>query len=125
MTDLQKETSTQTTVSSPKTKATTYQTVEYLTYFFFGALEILLAFRLIFKLAGASLSSSFIGFIYALTEIFVSPFVGIFRRVIAPGAETKSILEPETIVAILIYAVIALGIIKLIRIFSGEKQTTI
>lgn len=105
-----------------KRVATNSQTVEYLIYFLFGALEILLAFRLILKLTGASISSAFVGLIYGLTGIFILPFEGIFRRGYTQGIETTSVLEPSTLVAIIVYAVLAWGIVKLIRIFSGEKQ---
>jgi hypothetical protein len=105
-------------------KATSHQTVEYLIYFFFGALEILLAFRLVLKLTGANPLSGFVGFIYGLTGIFVLPFDEIFHKGFAHGAETASVLEPSTIVAVIVYAVLAWGIVKLIRIFSGEKQTS-
>ncbi len=105
-----------------KSIATSSQTVEYLVYFFFGALEILLAFRLVLKLTGASISSAFVGLIYGLTGVFILPFEGIFRRGYAQGVETTSVLEPSTLVAVIVYAVLAWGIVKLIRIFSGEKQ---
>ena len=104
--------------------ATNSQTVEYLIYFFFGALEVLLAFRLIFKLAGASTTSAFIGFIYGITGLFILPFEGIFRRALTQGLETTSVLEPATLVALVVYAFAAWGIVKLVRIFSGEKQET-
>ena len=105
-----------------KSKATSSQTVEYLVYFFFGALEILLAFRLVLKLTGASLSSAFVGLIYGLTGVFILPFEGIFRRGFTQGIETTSVLEPSTLVAIIVYAVLAWGIVKLLRILSGEQQ---
>jgi hypothetical protein len=110
--------------TSVKSTATNSQTVEYLGYFLFGALEILLAFRLVLKLTGASMSSAFVGLIYGLTGIFILPFEGIFRRVYAQGVETTSILEPSTLVAIIVYAVLAWGIVKLIRVLSGEQQTS-
>ena len=103
--------------------ATSSQTVEYLVYFFFGVLEILLVFRLVLKLMGASMSSTFVGLIYGLTGIFTFPFEGIFRRGYTKGLETTSVLEPSTLVAIIVYVLLAWGIVKLIRIFSGEKQT--
>lgn len=103
--------------------ATNTQTAEYLIYFMFGILEILLAFRLILKLTGASLASSFVTSIYGLTKIFISPFEGIFRRGYAQGVETTSILEPSTVVAMVVYAVMVWGIVKLVRILSGEHQT--
>ena len=104
--------------------ATSSQTVEYLIYFFFGVLEILLAFRLILKVMGASTSSGFVGLIYGLTGVFILPFEGIFRRGTAQGLETTSVLEPSTLVALVVYAVLAWGIVKLVRIFSGEKQVS-
>ncbi len=110
------------TITSAKREATGSQTVEYLVYFFFGALEILLAFRLVLKLMGASLSSTFVGLIYGLTGIFILPFEGIFRRGFTQGVETTSVLEPSTLIAVIVYAVLAWGIVKLIRILSGEQQ---
>ncbi|MCR4263312.1 MAG: YggT family protein [Candidatus Roizmanbacteria bacterium] len=107
-----------------KRVATSSQTVEYLIYFFFGFLEILLAFRLVFKFMGASISSIFVNFIYGLTELFILPFEGIFRRGVSQGIETASVLEPSTLVALVVYAILAWGIVKLIQIFSGERQQT-
>ena len=105
-----------------KTAATSSQTIEYLVYFFFGALEILLAFRLIFKLAGASSVGAFVSFIYGLTGLFILPFEGIFRTATSRGLETTSVLEPAALVALVAYAVLAWGIVKLVHIVSGEKQ---
>jgi hypothetical protein len=107
-----------------KRVATRSQTLEYLIYFFFGALEILLTFRLVLKFMGASMASGFVGLVYGLSRIFILPFEGIFRRGVAPGLETSSVLEPSTLVAIIVYALLAWGIVKLVRIFSGERQTS-
>ncbi len=105
-----------------QTAATSSQTVEYLIYFFFGFLEILLAFRLIFKLAGASTSSAFVNFIYGITGLFILPFEGIFTGGTSRGLETTSILEPATLVALVVYPLASWGIVKLVRILSGEQQ---
>ena len=104
--------------------ASNTQTIEYLIYFFFGALEILLVFRLVLKLLGASMASGFVRLVYGLSGIFIMPFEGIFRRGYTQGVETTSVLEPSTIVALIVYMVLAWGIVKLVRISSGEKQTT-
>jgi len=112
----------ETVVSAPKSEATSYQTVEYLLYFFFGVLEILLVFRLVLKLLGASFSNAFVGLIYGLTGIFILPFQGIFHQATTQGVETTAILEPATIVAIIVYAVLAVGVVKLVRILSGKQQ---
>lgn len=103
-------------------RASSFQTVAYLVYFLFGALEILLVFRLLLKLAGANVASAFVAFIYGLTGIFILPFEGIFRRGLNPGIETTSVFEPATLVAIIVYAVVAWGIVKLVHILSGERQ---
>lgn len=111
-------------VNTPiKRQATDQETYEYLVYYVFGALDILLSFRLVLKLAGASTYSGFVRFIYGVSKYFVMPFEGIFKKFVNPGIETVSVVEPSTVVAIVVYAILAVGIVKLIRISSGEKQT--
>ena len=106
-------------------EATSSQTFEYIIYFFFGIIEILLAFRLILKLMGASVSSGFVNAIYSLSGIFTVPFQGIFSQGYTQGLETTSVLEPATIVALIVYVILAWGIVKLIRISTGEKQPAV
>lgn len=105
-----------------KNDATGSQTAGKLIYYFFGVVEILLAFRLILKLMGASAGSGFVSGIYSIAGIFIAPFQGIFQRITTQGAETTSVFEPATLVAIIVYVLIAWGIVKLIQIFSGEKE---
>ncbi len=107
-----------------ETEATNSQTTEYIVYLLLGALEILLTFRLVLKLMGASISSAFVGFIYGLTGLFILPFEGIFRRGFSQGIETTSILEPSTLVAIIVYAVLTWGIVKWIRVLSRKQQNS-
>jgi hypothetical protein len=109
--------------TSTQPEASSFQTAQYLIYFFFGGLDILLVFRLVLKLLGASTSSNFVELIYSVTGTFIAPFEGIFRSGYAPGVETTSVLEPATIVAILVYAIIAWGIVKLVQVLSGKQQT--
>jgi hypothetical protein len=120
----EKEGPKQEVVTETKRIASGSQTVEYIIYFIFGALEILLVFRLVLKLMGASMASGFVGLVYGLTGIFILPFEGIFSRATTRGIETTSVLEPATIVAIIVYAILAFGIVRLVRIFSGEKQVS-
>lgn len=103
-------------------KVTGTQTTGRVVYYIFGILEVLLAFRLIFKLAGASQGSAFVNFVYRITRIFILPFEGIFRRGVAQGVETTSILEPSTIVALIVYILLAWGIVKLVQVLSRERQ---
>lgn len=105
-------------------KASGSQTGVYIVYFLFGILEILLAFRFVLKLAGASTSSGFVSFVYDLSGVFAAPFKGIFHQSLAQGAETTSVFEPSTLVAIIVYALVAWGIVKLIQILSGKQRPT-
>ena len=108
--------------SVTKTKLSNTQQIEQILYFALGALEVLLAFRFVLKLTGASPSSSFVQFIYNLSGVFILPFEGIFRRAVSQGIETASIIEPATLVALVVYAILVWGIIALIRMLSGEAQ---
>ena len=109
-------------IEPSKRDATSYQTAGYLVYFVFGLLEILLAFRFVFKLLGANPSTGFVDFIYSLSAVFVAPFAGIFNTSLAQGDVTTSIFEPATLVALIVYALLAWGIVALIRVLSGRQQ---
>jgi hypothetical protein len=101
-----------------------YLKLRRIVYFILGVLEVLLAFRLILKLLGASLASTFVSFIYDLSGFFLAPFIGIFRTAVTNGIETKSILEPATVIAMIVYALIVYGIIRLIKIYATPKGGT-
>lgn len=91
-------------------------------YFLFWIIEIPLAFRLIFKSMIASQSNSFVSFIYGLTGIFILPFEGISRMGLVQNLEATSVLEPSVLTAITVYALLAWGIVKLVRVLSREQQ---
>lgn len=101
-------------------KTSPSQTFIYLVYFISGLLEFVLGARLILKLLGANPRSGFVNFIYGLSEPFVAPFYGIFRSAVSRGVETAAVLEPATIVAMIIYSVIAWGIVQLFLILIGH-----
>ena len=98
------------------------KSVEYVIYFILGLIEILLTFRLIFKITGANPVSGFVSFIYALTQIFILPFIGIFRPATTQGVETTAIFEPATLVAMVVYAVLAWGAVQLLVILSRRPK---
>jgi len=102
--------------------ATSYQTAGYLIYFIFGILETLLALRFVLKIFGANPLTGFVDFIYGLSAIFVAPFTGIFNTSTTTGSMTDSIFEPATLVALVVYGLMAWGIVALIRVVSGRQQ---
>jgi cation transport ATPase len=83
-----------------------------ITYFVLGVLEVLLGLRLIFRLLGANEYNDFITFLYTLTHVFVGPFNGIFND----QALGHSVFEVSTLIAMLIYALLAWGIVSLGRV---------
>ena len=99
-------------------------TAERVIYYVLGLLEVLLAFRFVFKLLGANPASGFVSFIYSITQIFLAPFTAIFRASVTQGIETKAVLEPSTLIAMVVYALIAWGIVKLIITIRGSKERT-
>mgnify|MGYP003426702607 FL=1 len=74
-----------------------------------GILEALLAFRFILKLLAANPTAGFTSFIYGVTYPFAAPFLSVFKLPTVEG----SVLEWTTLLAMLVYFLIALAIIKL------------
>lgn len=81
------------------------------TYFVLGVLEVILGLRLLFRLLGANSDNGFITFLYSLSHIFVVGFNGIFND----QALGRSVFEVSTLIAMLVYALIAWGIVSLGR----------
>ena len=75
-----------------------------ITYFLFGALELLLAVRVILQLIGVNAANGFASFIYGLS----APFVGLFASLLQnPTLGGASVLEITTIIAMLVWAIVA------------------
>lgn len=90
------------------------QIVWYIT----GILEALLAFRFVLKLLGANPGAGFTDFIYSVTHLFASPFLNVFRLTEVEG----SIFEWTTLLAMLVYWLIAFAIIRLF--LMGKSVST-
>ena len=91
-----------------------------ITYFILGVLEAILLLRLLFRLLAANEASSFVVFIYNLSHIFVGPFNGIFND----QALGRSVFEISTLIAMLIYALLAWGIVSLGRVVFAPTNPT-
>ncbi|MFZ5969939.1 MAG: YggT family protein [Bacillota bacterium] len=79
-----------------------------------GVVEVLLAFRFVFKLLGANPHNEFVAFLYSITDIFTAPFSGIFNSFVVNGLAARSVFEPATIIGMIVYAVVAWGLKELI-----------
>jgi len=84
-----------------------------------GVVDVIIAARFLGKLLGASSHSAFVNFIYQLSGVMVAPFTGIFGDT---GNRTNT-FETASLVAIVVYAVIAWGIVVLIRIVTAPHGT--
>lgn len=93
--------------NSPSTKPL-YRGTQVVWYLL-GLVEILLAFRFVLKLLGANPDAGFTAFIYGVTYIFAAPFLNVFRVTQVAG----SVFEWTTLLSMLVYWVLAYGIIKL------------
>lgn len=93
-----------------------FRQAKHAVYYILGFIEIMLAFTLIFKLLGANPASGFAGLVYALTGIFAAPFSGIFATVRSGGYAIRSVFEPGIIIAMIVYALIAWGVISLLKV---------
>ena len=87
----------------------------------FSIIEVILAFRLIFKLLGANPDNVFVNGIYSITQFIVDIFAGIFPK----ASDSGMVFEPGTLIAIVIVALLAWIVTKLMtpRITTQEKKT--
>jgi hypothetical protein len=101
---------------SPRTKPL-YRGTQ-IVWYILAILEVLLAFRFFLKLLAANPGAGFTSFIYGVTHPFVAPFLNVFRITRVEG----SVFEWTTILAMLVYWLIALAIIKLF--LMGREVST-
>lgn len=73
-----------------------------------SVIETLLAVRFVLKLLQANPDAAFTSIIYTLSSVFVWPFQAVFKNASVAG----SVFEWTTLLAMLVYWLLALGIIK-------------
>src|SRR5918912_3355348 len=90
-------------------------------YLVFGIIEALIAIRLVLRALGANADAGFAQFIYGVTAPLVAPFAGLFGNPQAGG----SVLELHSIVALVVYALVAWGLGKLAWLLFGETRSAV
>lgn len=93
--------------TSPSTKPL-YRGTQVVWYIL-GILEALLAFRFVLKLLGANAAAGFTSFVYGVTKPFAAPFLSVFKMTKVEG----SIFEWTTLLAMLVYWLIAVAIVRM------------
>lgn len=76
--------------------------------------EVIIGFRFFFLLAGANASNNFVNFIYNISRPLVAPFDGI----ISDRTAANGILQPECIIAMVVYAVAAWIVVALMGVLE-------
>ena len=99
-----------TEIITPTSKSKPLYRGVQITWYILNVLEFLLLIRFILKLLGANPAAGFTQFIYAVTYIFVEPFLYVFNVTRVLG----STIEWTTLLAMLIYYFVALAIVRLI-----------
>lgn len=79
-------------------------------WYILTVIEAFLLLRFVLKLLGANPAAEFTSFVYSVSAIFVSPFQAVFRNAAVQG----SVFEWTTLLAMLIYYLIATGLIRLL-----------
>jgi len=87
-------------------------------YMVFGILIGLLGIRFVLGLLGANPEAGFAQFIYRITGPFLAPFVGLFGQ---PSFE-GSVFEFNSLAAILVYALIAWVLVKIVSLVLGDSR---
>jgi hypothetical protein len=88
-------------------------------YYIAGFIIALLALRLVLLLLAANQGAPFVDFVYALSSVFAWPFYGIFSYQPSYGQST---FEISTVVAIIVYALLAIGLAKLFTLTSNRSD---
>ncbi|HEY0584323.1 MAG TPA: YggT family protein [Chloroflexota bacterium] len=95
--------------------------VTQMIYWIFGLIEGLIVIRFVLKALGANPSAGFAEFIYGVTYPLVLPFVGLFGNPTAQG----SVLEMHSVVALIVYALLAWLLAKLAWILVGDTRSAV
>lgn len=83
-----------------------------------GFIISLLALRVVMLMLGANREAPFVDFIYSISGVFAAPFYGIFP---SPGFNGQFYLDSASLVAIVVYALLAWGIARLFTLTSSRS----
>ena len=81
-------------------------------YYLLDIVELFIATRFLLKVLGANSATGFVRFIYGFTGPLVAPFRGIFT----PINTGTGIFEWSSLIAIIVYEIIAYGLVRLLRL---------
>lgn len=91
-----------------------YQVIWYI----LGVVEALLVARILLKLVGANLNSGFTSFVYSVSTPLAAPF----RGVLGTTTSSTNVIEWSTIIAMVVYAAVAFGLVKLFQLIKPTTE---
>ncbi len=94
--------------------------VPQIVYLITGIIAALLTIRLVLKLLAANPAAGFTSLIYGVTAPFVALFEGVF-----PNARNQgSVLDLAALLAIVVYALLAWGIVRVVEVLRRRRSST-
>lgn len=96
-----------------------YKVVQFV-WLLFGALEGLIAIRMALKLIGANPNSWFAALVYQLSDLFLWPF----QNLTLNPSFGNFVFEITSLIALLVYALIGWGLVRLIWVLFYRRPTT-
>jgi len=87
-----------------------------------GLIELVLVLRFVFRLLGANPANGFVSWIYGVSHPLVTPFVGIFGQPVIPsGVVVRGVFEWASILALIVYGLIASVLLYFLRASKAER----
>lgn len=83
-----------------------------------GVVEVLLGLRFVLELLGANARAPFVQLVYAISDVLMIPFTAVFRTSRVAGAT----FDWSTLLAMVVYALIAWGLVSLVRALSPRRS---
>lgn len=90
-----------------------------LIWLLFGTLIGLVGLRIVLKFIAANPTSDFAAFLYNLTDVFLAPFSGL----IASPVVGNGVIELYSMIAIVVYALLAWLIVRMFRLIFTPART--
>lgn len=89
-------------------------------YWVFGVIEAIIAARFVLRLLGANPAARFTAFVYRLSSALIAPFLAVFPTPHVQGA----VFDWSALLAIVVYALVAWGIVALIYAARPRKDVS-
>lgn len=90
-----------------------------LLWLFNAFLEVTIGLRIFLKLIAANPDVLFAKVVYSVTDVFLLPFFGL---TITPSIG-RSVLEISSMIAMAVYALLTLGVVRLMKVLFSKEPT--